>query len=429
VLTKTNFEFNGEDYLQIGGTSMGTNVAPSYAILFMDKLECRALNEVPLKPLFYGRYIDDIFMIWQHGVENLSHFIQHMNNIHHNIKFTMEYSPDQVNFLDTTVVIDKIHNQCYTKLYTKPTDTHSYLFWTSAHNKPCKSKGPFGQFLRVRRICTKHEDFQRESTMLIQYYQNRGYPLDTLIAHYNRANLYSQRDALSEKITTTQTRPVLVTTFNPGNPDIKNILNRHWNIIQYSSDCANNFDASPITGFKRCPNLKDQLVRSKVRYPPDPKRRLKWHEIRPPICTRLGRCTYCPNIAKTNSITSSVTHKTFPIRNITNHKYISCEINNIIYIITCKKCSIQYVGETGRRARDRLYEHLYSIKNANKIVTPVSDHFSRNGHNYKDISFQVIERCHNLNNASDTSQSRKRREMYWMWLLKTVTPLGLNHMV
>jgi hypothetical protein len=69
------------------------------------------------------------------------------------------------------------------------------------------------------------------------------------------------------------------------------------------------------------------------------------------------------------------------------------------------------------------------LKMQNKIVTPVSDHFSKNGHNYKDISFQVIERCHNLNNSSDTSQCRKRREMYWIWLLKTVTPLGLNHMV
>jgi hypothetical protein len=125
ISTKTNFEFNGDNYLQIDGTSIGTTEAPSYAILFMYKLECKALDEFHLKPLFYGRYIDHIFMILQHGRENLSCFLEHMNNIHPDNKFTMEYSLDQVNFLDTTVVIDKIHKNM--KLYTKPMNTHSSI--------------------------------------------------------------------------------------------------------------------------------------------------------------------------------------------------------------------------------------------------------------------------------------------------------------
>ena len=35
VLHMNNFQFNGENYLQIGGMAMGTRVAPSYANLFM----------------------------------------------------------------------------------------------------------------------------------------------------------------------------------------------------------------------------------------------------------------------------------------------------------------------------------------------------------------------------------------------------------
>ena len=35
VLHNMNFEFNGEHYLQTGGTAMGTSVAPNYANLFM----------------------------------------------------------------------------------------------------------------------------------------------------------------------------------------------------------------------------------------------------------------------------------------------------------------------------------------------------------------------------------------------------------
>ena len=39
VLTKNNFKFNGQHYLKVGGTSMGTNAAPSYANTYMSKFE------------------------------------------------------------------------------------------------------------------------------------------------------------------------------------------------------------------------------------------------------------------------------------------------------------------------------------------------------------------------------------------------------
>jgi hypothetical protein len=117
-----------------------------------------------------------------------------MNSQHESIKFTMEYSPKEVNFLDTTVVLDDLHRRLYTKLYTKPTDTHSYLHWTSAHYHPCKTKGQYDKFLRIRRICHKHEDFLAECTRLIGYYQVRGYPTKLLLDYYNRANLLTQEE-------------------------------------------------------------------------------------------------------------------------------------------------------------------------------------------------------------------------------------------
>ena len=113
-------------------------------------------------------------MIWTHG-DNLTEFITYLNGIHPMIKFTHESNSTQINFLDTTVKVND-ERELFTTLYEKPTDTHLYLHYTSAHNAPCKTKGPYGQFLRLRRICTYDLDFQTNAEKLIGYCLKRGYP-------------------------------------------------------------------------------------------------------------------------------------------------------------------------------------------------------------------------------------------------------------
>ena len=88
VLTMNNFSFNNEDYLQKHGTAMGTRMTPSYANLFMGKFEQQAIDNSLLKPFIWGRFIDDIFMIWTHGEEHLKTFIGYLNSIHPSIKFS-----------------------------------------------------------------------------------------------------------------------------------------------------------------------------------------------------------------------------------------------------------------------------------------------------------------------------------------------------
>ena len=54
VLKKNNFTFNGDHYLQINGTAMGTKMAPSYANIFMGKLEKNNCSNRVLKDRFLG---------------------------------------------------------------------------------------------------------------------------------------------------------------------------------------------------------------------------------------------------------------------------------------------------------------------------------------------------------------------------------------
>ena len=56
VLTKTNFKFNGEHYLQVGGTSMGTKTAPTCANTCMRKSKDDCVYGYPTQTLFWKRY-------------------------------------------------------------------------------------------------------------------------------------------------------------------------------------------------------------------------------------------------------------------------------------------------------------------------------------------------------------------------------------
>ena len=127
-----NFEFNGEHYLQIEGAAMGTSLAPNYANLFTDRFETHALAGYPPKPLVWKIFIDDIFMIWTYGEDSLNHFVEYLNSLHESIKFTHESSRTEINFLDTTLKFDT-KRELITTLYNKPTDTHLYFHYSSAH--------------------------------------------------------------------------------------------------------------------------------------------------------------------------------------------------------------------------------------------------------------------------------------------------------
>lgn len=71
---------------------VGKRLAPSYANISMYLLEQDFLAAFPRIPLFYVRYIDYIFMIWEHGADSLMTFFDYFNILHDSIKFTMDHS-------------------------------------------------------------------------------------------------------------------------------------------------------------------------------------------------------------------------------------------------------------------------------------------------------------------------------------------------
>ena len=150
----------------------------------MDSLEEDILSNSLLKPLVWWHYIDDIFMIWEHG-EELQKFLETLNCYHPTIKFTAEYSRAKINFLDVTVI--KKGNQLVTELYIKPTDTHQYLHASLCHVSHCKKSIPSSQTLRLNRICSENAFFDKRCNELEIWLKELGYSDKLVRGHILKA--------------------------------------------------------------------------------------------------------------------------------------------------------------------------------------------------------------------------------------------------
>lgn len=424
VLTCNNFQFNGTNYLQVGGTAMGTRVAPSLANAFMDDFEHKYVYTYPTQPILWKRYIDDVFCIWTGTEDELKEFIQHLNGCHNSIKFTADFSQNSVNFLDTTVFIQD--NNIHTDVYTKETDTHSYLRYESAHTPSCKKGIPYGQFLRIRRICQTTELYNHRSETMIEHFVKQGYPLNIILEARDKAGLIPRTNLLDKP-----TKPkeddkeilVMVTTFQPGFSGLKDTIQSNWDLLKKSIATKELSEKRVIFGYRRPKNLRDMLVRAKLNHTQPARKRQNTGSISTTPLNECKRknCRYCPNLDKSGRIKCTYTGREYMA------KYnVTCKSNNLIYCITCKRCGLQYVGQTKRRLMDRFQNH-YWITQKNDPTSDIASHFNSNGHEgIKDIQIHILDFIYLHPDSEAGCTIRDQIELNWIHRMHTSQPYGLN---
>ena len=116
-------------------------------------------------------------------------------------------------------------------MFVKPTDSHSYLDFSSCHPQNIKSSIPYSQFLRMRRNCTDWTEFIKHPVQLNSYLSLRGYPSTLTIPALHRYNNITQLDALTEKTKEDNSDDnclFCITEFNPLNPPIREWIQELW---------------------------------------------------------------------------------------------------------------------------------------------------------------------------------------------------------
>ena len=261
VLTCNNLSFQGKHFIQQTGTAMGTKMAPTYANLFMGYLESQLLDRTPL---IWFRYIDDIFFLWAHGKDKLNDFFQQCNSFNSHIKFEQSFSSTNIPFLDVQVIIRD--GKIETDLYTKPTDTHQYLNWTSCHPRHTKTAIPYSLALRLKRICSTNTYFESRAKHLSNILVERGYKNGLIKESINRARQKTREEALHINDTKTNNNRVpLVVTYNPALPKLHAILQQHHQLLQVSTKCRDIFHDPPLVAYRKGRNLSQVLTSRRLR--------------------------------------------------------------------------------------------------------------------------------------------------------------------
>ena len=93
------------------------------------------------------------------------------------------------------------------------------------------------------------------------------------------------------------------------------------------------------------------------------------------ICGKK-RCRTCCKHNFKPVFESTVTRKKYLVVNHTPNP-LTCSSSNVIDLVTCSRCGVQYVGETGDTLRKRYKNHRCTIRN--KKMTLFAEYFSADG--------------------------------------------------
>ena len=216
-----------------------------------------------------------------------------------------------------------------------------------------------------------------------------------------------------------------VLTYHPAlNTKVIEILHRNHRLLQTDDAHKWVFQEFPRVAFRRPKNLKDHLVRAKL-YQPDEGSK---------GCS--GDCIECRSDCKvgnflltTDNFRSQHNGKTFNIRVGPLH----CKTRMVIYLLTCKTCSIQYVGKSYPPFRARFNNYTtqhrkYLERKQNNTLhigkkppqAKFHAHFAQPDHNgIDDWSFVLIDQAF-------TEKQLRQKENFWIFKLDVMDPKGLN---
>ena len=240
------------------------------------------------------------------------------------------------------------------------------------------------------------------------WFYKRGYPSG--IVENETKKVKFSNNSFSKKNKNNEKGVAFVLTYHPLFKSLGYIMNKNLKILYMDPEAKRVFSPKPMITFKSARKLSSYIVRAKL-YPLE-------RFVGSKKCNG-NRCDVCLNVNETDTFTRTVTNLSYKI----NHQF-NCSEKCLVYLLTCKTCSIQYVGQTTNCFRFRWNNYKCNERKFQGKEPCMQEHlfkhFSLPNHNgfLEDADITFIDK-------TDPSNPLKR-ENFWIETLRTMVPNDNN---
>ena len=448
-MSSNNGKFLDGNVTQINGATIGDPESASVTDIFGAIYIDRVVNEgnSHLHPSDWKRYRDDGWDIEEDCDENqIYQFTEYLNDavLKDKIRFQPVVKESGLEFLDVKV---HLRNGYLTpEIYSKETDSHEYLHPTSAHPPTVSGNNPYSVALRVRRNCSDREPgdslFVKNLIQYKAYLLHSGYDEETIDNHFIRVAKVGRKPTLKPENRRNRNKNKkrrvynFITSWDPMFPNIGKAIKKFAKILEEDEDCREVFPEGCFRiAYKRGhKNLKEMIAPSSFAFASHGDIKQRNHRDEIGYCKKCNKCgrsnrgrkrendlNNCSVMEEGETFYSTVTKERYKIR-----QEIDCRSKNIIYLVSCRKCPMQGVGQRENfQARVSNYiSHIFKRKRTCGIVK----HFMETGgHSVNDFRIMAIVQ---LENPPRSKADLKKRliefEGYWQIKLQTIEPYGMN---
>ena len=291
---------------------------------------------------------------------NQNDFLELLNSMHPNIKYTMEAAKtnrgsQQMNFLDIVVIL-KNDSKLETDIYYKSTNTHDYLDYNSFHPSHCKNNIPYNLAKRIVVFVTDQHKMHYRLNQLSLWLRRCNYPQNVINKAFHNAKLQgpAPQPASTDNILPLVTSHISNYSLKSFIPTITSYL-KNINNEELRQKFQN---TSIVLGLKQPPNLLRTLTHARFESIPRPTPTNSNGLYK--ICS--SRCKLCQLYIQEGDqfLTSNGT-----VWHIRCH--INCNSTNVLYYLSCNYCHghTTYIGKTSTSLRIRTNNHISDIKTGN----------------------------------------------------------------
>jgi len=340
VLENNFFRYKNMFYHQICGVAMGTKLAVTYANLTIAFLENTVLIEtIPINLNLYlqenfMRFLDDCFLIWDNNYGNPQDFLHILNQLHPNIRFTMERNNNKINFLD--VQIEIINGKVKSDIYYKPTNNFMYTPFYSNIPRSIKRNISYTLAYRINKLVNDEEIKNKRFEELYHHLIQLKYPSNLIIDAIHRTTLNTNSSINTEN---KKILPFVTQYNNHYIKFYKDIISPSITNLKSTYNFLNQYTIKPT--YRSSEKLISSLQNKSIKY----------------SCSKCEStsCKTCPSLI---IYSGTILINNIPIKLNSN---VNCTTKSVIYVLTCQNCKKFYIGKTKNSLRIRNNLHRTHI--------------------------------------------------------------------